>query len=366
MAIFIVGGVNWFVDPYDIFNAPRIAGFNANKPEIDGHERIYKALMLRRLKPRTVLLGTSCTAIGMDPFNRNFGGRAVYNCAVPAGLPEEYGVYIDTAIEKGATHVIIGLDFFVFYAINTIEAGFGDFNSVNHLLSLDACKSSMRTIASKLKTPYLDNGRKDPLGIRYDLEKNGGYRKQFHEFFRNRFPLLRAAPFSRNHAVHWEAFMRILDRAHATGLDVTLFISPSHALLWEKIDATHGWGQIEEFKRKLVEANERAAERHGKHPFALWDFSGYGELTMEMPHDDPEIAMTWYWDPVHYKKELGDIVLDRMFGGNFSGGNKYADFGVQMTRENIESHLAKLRSGRSRWRTSRFALFMQPDALPIR
>ncbi len=39
-----------------------------------------------------------------------------------------------------------------------------------------------------------------------------------------------------------------------------------------------------------------------------------------------------------------------MFDGNFSGGQNYQDFGAKLTKENIESHLAKLRTQREIWR----------------
>jgi len=38
-----------------------------------------------------------------------------------------------------------------------------------------------------------------------------------------------------------------------------------------------------------------------------------------------------------------------LLNGNFSGGQNYQDFGVKLTKENIESHLTKLRTEREIW-----------------
>ena len=79
--------------------------------------------------------------------------------------------------------------------------------------------------------------------------------------------------------------------------------------------------------------------------------------------DDPKARMKWYWDSSHYKKELGDIVLDRMFDGNFSGGGDCPDFGVKLTSQNIDAHLSKLRTDRAKWRASNPVDVAEIDAL---
>jgi hypothetical protein len=51
--------------------------------------------------------------------------------------------------------------------------------------------------------------------------------------------------------------------------------------------------------------------------------------------------MKYHWEASHYKKELGDIVLERLL--NIS---PYKDFGVELNSENIDSHIQKLRDDR--------------------
>ena len=52
--------------------------------------------------------------------------------------------------------------------------------------------------------------------------------------------------------------------------------------------------------------------------------------------------MRWYWESVHYKRELGDLMVDRMLRNVRS--TEWPDFGVELSPESIEGHLAALRS----------------------
>jgi hypothetical protein len=51
--------------------------------------------------------------------------------------------------------------------------------------------------------------------------------------------------------------------------------------------------------------------------------------------------MKYHWEASHYKKELGDIVLDRLL--NIS---PYKDFGVELNIQNIDNHIQNLREDR--------------------
>ena len=61
------------------------------------------------------------------------------------------------------------------------------------------------------------------------------------------------------------------------------------------------------------------------------------------------IPMKWYsGDGIHYKKELGDLILNRIFGGQNSDLLTPNDFGIRIRLKNIESHLqADRKKGRA-------------------
>src|SRR4051812_44490098 len=68
----LVGGamvalLNYLVDPYLVFGRPRVGGINDIKPAVDKHEPMMKAYQASRAQARTVILGGSRVAIGLDP-----------------------------------------------------------------------------------------------------------------------------------------------------------------------------------------------------------------------------------------------------------------------------------------------------------
>ena len=71
------------------------------------------------------------------------------------------------------------------------------------------------------------------------------------------------------------------------------------------------------------------------------DFSIYHELTAETVPTNPKEEMKYHWEASHYKKELGDILLDRLLDVS-----EYKDFGVELNSQNINKHIQNLREDR--------------------
>lgn len=352
--------LTWIVDPYDIFDSPKITSFNANKPKVGRHSRVYKAIVLKKTKPKIIFLGTSRTEYGMDPNNQNIGVINAYNCAMGSGLPFEYEYYVDMAIKNGVEHIIIGTDLFAFYSKDIVHDGFDNevFNGqtpLKYFFSMDALMSSIKTIGTSKPTSFLKTGQVDPNLLQDELQNIGGYNKSFQHSEKQYLTGNYGSAFAKTKIEHWKAFERVLDKAYQHNVKVTLFISPSHARQWEVLDVAQGYGIFEEFKRRLVAINEKTAIKNKKEPFMIWDFTGYSIFTTEEVPKEVNGKMKWYWDSSHYKKELGDIVLDRMFDGNFSGGQKYPNFGEKLTSQNIEKYLQKLRMERIQWQNSHVA-----------
>ena len=75
----------------------------------------------------------------------------------------------------------------------------------------------------------------------------------------------------------------------------------------------------------------------------MWDFSGHNTITLEPIQD----VMENYVDNFHYTKLVGDLILNRILG--YKDNEVPADFGVLVTKENLEFHLAKIRADRGEW-----------------
>ena len=65
-------------------------------------------------------------------------------------------------------------------------------------------------------------------------------------------------------------------------------------------------------------------------------------------------TLKWFWESSHFKKEVGDIMLDQVLGCKKNNSSVYNNFGIKITIENIENHLKNIRRGRLQWRENSF------------
>jgi hypothetical protein len=146
----------------------------------------------------------------------------------------------------------------------------------------------------------------------------------------------------------FDPYRFMLRRAYADGTDLRLFVTPLHLLVRAANDAV-GLGERYEFwLKELVRINEEEAARAGQKPLPLWDFSDANTITREaLPTDTT--PMRWFWDPSHYRKAAGDLILDRMFDFKDPARAPPADFGVRVTAANIDDHLARTSAARAAW-----------------
>lgn len=351
--------LNYFIDPLDIFSSKKIKGLNYSKPMIEENMRTWKAYKLDN-KPEVIFLGTSRTHVGLDPSNLNFVGKEVFNSSLYTGLPYEYEYYFDKALLGGRLkNIILGLDFFAFYHKMLYQDDFrkDDFDNIGkykYLLSFDILLKTFQTIKKQSSIPrFLDNGMGNALAYEQDVYNLGGHGELFRQAAKNYVNKAYSEKKELNmqQYEHLRAFEKILKKAYKNDINIILFISPSHARQWEALDVAVGIDKFDQWKRTLLLINEQVAADFSKKPFNFWDFSGYHNLTTEKPPPigDTKAQMKYYWDASHYKKELGDIMLDRIFDTNFSNGNFYSDFGVLLDINNINEHLNRQQLERQQW-----------------
>ena len=72
-----------------------------------------------------------------------------------------------------------------------------------------------------------------------------------------------------------------------------------------------------------------------------WDFSGFNTITMENKN---------YYEYSHYRPYVGNLIAAKIFHDRMA--NIPSDFGVKITSQNIESHLANLRIQREKYRAT--------------
>lgn len=358
LSLLLVAGFNRVVNPYGIFSGPEIAALNRDKPETLTRQRMSKAYGVASRKPEAIILGTS-RALALDPEHPHWAKLRAYNLALTSSSIYEQWRYLQHAQAiNPLQEVVIGMDYFMFnsqtgknfrearlavkpdgsaqrnlggYEMNDLMAG---------VLSLSALRSSLATIEQQGKVH-------DPVREKRErIISNGGHRGLFSEMERDLFQTYAGTSGQRNYAEigSYDApgsMRRILRLAQQENIRLTLFISPSHARMWEVWRIVGLSKTLEGWKQALVEANGEEAKRAGKTPFPLWDFSGYNSVTTErLPtHNEVEQLMFGYWEGSHYTEEVGTMIFDRLFGFAESVAGFPQDFGVALTSQNIEAHL---------------------------
>jgi len=356
---------NLIVDPEGRFSLIDISGFNHEKTEaMETGGRAVKAFALQRGNYDAVILGSSRSENGLNPRFPAFGALRTYNASLEdTNLYEVYQVFLFARKTHRLKAVVLGLDFLLFTSKRTVG---GDFmysrfagtspwlSNLQYLASFQTLLSSFVTVQNNRKGEkalYTDQGMRDRTLFSDGAQIN--HRNLFIKVLTRNY-LVREETyggFSYGHD-RLELLRLLVEQCRMDGIALYLFITPAHARDLEALQALGLYPLFEQWKRDLVSVLATDATQHpGEQPIRLWDFTGYTTLTTE---DVPSAAekekpMRWYWESSHFKKELGDLVLDRLFNYHEPGQNVPEDFGVLITAENIETHLAQLREQQKRY-----------------
>lgn len=377
-SIIALAAFNWFADPFWIFGSPEIRRFNAAKPSVDSHQRIFKITNALRERPQVLITGTSREDSGIDPKHPAFTGRTVFNASTSAQPFVESKELLRALADEGSepSLIVFGL---LFENANVygspLPPDYSADNFSDHhfglVFNLDTVEASIMTVVDNLvRNQKAFDERKD--GFRtpnsWTDQLSIGQRRAFRNSERNylldyHFPQpacknsLVSDRDGRDRIAPMEELREAIAIAYRFKTDMRLFIGPSHARQWETIGASGLWSQFEDWKRMLLQIVESEAEKAHASPFPVWDFSGYNTITVEeVPSvQDTNARMQYYYESSHYAPAAGDLVLDRIFNLPITGRAVPSDFGVRLTRQNIEAHLANIRVARERYRR------MHPD-----
>jgi hypothetical protein len=138
-----------------------------------------------------------------------------------------------------------------------------------------------------------------------------------------------------------DTFRDMVRGIRRSGVDVRFYLEPEHARMMLALQDAGLWPQFEDWKRGVIRVVTEEAEESGQPQIPVWDFSGFNTVTNEHLPDasDKSTMMRYFWEAAHYKKEAGDLILDRVL--NYRDPHRVLppDFGVRLTSANIESWL---------------------------
>jgi hypothetical protein len=127
----------------------------------------------------------------------------------------------------------------------------------------------------------------------------------------------------------YSAMSEMLRTAEEKRIDLRLVIYPYHATLLAQFSRAGLWPLFERWKADVAALSDNARRRGID--VAVWDFACPTALTAEpVPAEaDRDATMRWYWEGGHFKKELGDLVLQTVFDS--TGPGEVGGFGFELT-----------------------------------
>jgi hypothetical protein len=111
------GLFNVAIDPYGVINSPTFPGVNRLKPEQDKNNSLFKPIEVIRLKPTTVLIGSSTAVLGLDPKHPALlHNPTAYNLGIAGANMYQVKAYLQHALtnQPRLKQVVISLDFYMF------------------------------------------------------------------------------------------------------------------------------------------------------------------------------------------------------------------------------------------------------------
>ncbi len=372
IVLFSIAIFNWFIDPFGMFWSPQVERINLVKPEAGKRSRITKAYQVNKIKPNILIVGNSRVEMGLNPKNKNFNGKVVYNQGMPgAGVAMQVDYAIDAMVNNNTIEqLFVGVDFLDFLLSEQQVANFKaknnnrtqtsyDFrlasqdkdNLVNiarlkeklmMIFSLDAFSASINTIFQQKSMASSLN----PLGFNSALSyvaimNSEGikplFKQKLHEIssrLTNKSWVIKAqdtAPYSPT----FSHLGRLIKIAKEKNIRITFFINPYHFSYLHTLADNNQWYNFQVWKKTLVNYLTVIQEDE----FILWDFSGASDFVNEVvPLANPKQQMQWFWEPAHYRKELGDVLLESLL---LEQDDSSVDFGVRLTVENITGSLKR-------------------------
>ena len=366
--VFLAGEVNLLVDPYDVFGTPRVPGVSAFKPAAKNHALLAKTYQIARAHPVTVVIGSSSTHIGIDAYGPQWPAamQPVYNYGIPGGYATSTSLRtLQQAVSAGGVkNAVIFLDFQNFF----VPQGYGTGQSEEELryrvlldgtpnpqrpvqiandmflslVTMGALVDSIGTVVSQ-DNPSLLNLAPDGSSTEADFI-NAARSDGMHALFaqKNEYEADRAVRLRQSMAgwngplPNLDIIASIIDYAHAHDVRLTIVLSPRHADALEIYWRAGLWARVEQLKTELAAMTAAAGD------VTLWDFMDYSTFNTEgVPAaGDRRRPTSWFWESTHYKKQLGEVMIERMFGADAPA------FGTRLTIDTVAARNAEVRTQR--------------------
>lgn len=353
-----VAALNYVVDPYLIhqWGTPEIYRL---RPPIEKLSAWGKTYAIARYRPVVLYLGNSRTELALPVPHPSFSGAPAFNAALSGASLGDMAAMANHAMALGPLHTVVwGLDAPSF----TTEQGTLDFDrdliaddesylprrallDIMRSLAFDMTSDSVSevrgTFGRVCRSSLAFYGQRDKECVADHMRAGGGTAAavpvRLGDFARGKGPTKDAM----------EVFDATLANLCRRKIRLRLYINPTHASMHVALHAAGRWQQIEDWQRSLASV----ADRHRLQgcDLRLVDFSGFNAVTTEaLPQASGRAEMRYYWEPSHYRANVGRMIMQSMFGGD-AGSRIPEGFGADLTVQTIDAHQRDQRKARDRY-----------------
>ncbi|WP_262695927.1 hypothetical protein [Kordiimonas aquimaris] len=350
--VVLTSGFNIIIDPHRLFDTPLIKGINAYRPEaINAAARSKKYNVLRR-KPHTVIIGNSRPEMGLSPENICWPNskKPVFNSAFSGATLSSQIIALQNAYKnKNVRYVLMALDYTDFVHLDTssnakyifqdIEKRYSDSAittspdfSTEYMADFLESAISFDTFLASVQT-VIRQGQEDTSSIAINGFHNASllYRQliadeghqailtqktiAIDQSFRNLIKRTERAEDISD--VSYKLISSLIKHNKNQDIRTVFFINPYHVQYLSLMKKAGMWQAFNKWKKRLA-----ALAKIEK--VDLWDFSDIGIYSIQPIGKTNKMAhaVDWFWEPSHYSKELGDIVLETIHHGSCPKNNR--------------------------------------------
>lgn len=333
----MVGLFNYIIDPLGFNKKILIPKINIVK-ENNTHFTIkYKMPLLKKGGWDNLMLGTSRIGLMDTCVTDTYLGGKTFTMSLPgSAMPLQFDSFLYAIKFNHIKNIIYGIDFMTFnknlkfnddYVQFKDELqSFGEFHTYDIYFNIKTFKKSIDTIWNNSSEHPRYYAFYDEKGMRHfpnfeQLLKNGNLdiqtniHKHIKKYFLKENGLYPDYTYSPEYML---MFKQIVNYCHENDINIYVYIPPMYVEHFYAFKEAGLKKEFENFKRELVKVTD------------FMDFTGVNSITTNKNN---------YWDSSHLRREYTEMIMAKLIHNTDTEGDK--DFGVWVTKENIEAHLKK-------------------------
>ena len=317
LALFFIvcTGINYIVNPYYMFDLGADEIFKI-KPEAATKIRIYKPYQASNKQIKHLIVGNSRVEMGLDPTHPFFNSEVTYNLGIPgASISHQLAVTEHIVKTNPIERVIIGVDFIDFIGVSS-DPNYSHqdyqpefiFDYFRALLSLGSLQASLKTTLKQ--NEFSSHRRNDGFNPARDyipilrLEGQNVLTEQKLNSLDKQLSGLNfhAKSMKNNQFSPLNLLARYLSNWEKAGIEVFVIVNPYQESYYDMIEKKELLNAFEQWQTLLRASLSPTVN--------FYDFTGLGKATSEQKSSEGQLL--YFWEPAHYKKELGDKMLEEL------------------------------------------------------